>query len=125
MTIERTFEELMRLSNDLTEEERRYVREGFDNDEQLSMFDVLMKDDLTKEEIKKLKKVSVELLDKIKQLLATMDHPFDKAETRSIIDNTIRDTLWSQLPESYSDESINYYRGAVYNYVCQHYGYVA
>lgn len=125
VTIEKTFEELMKLSNELTEEERRYVREGFDNDEQLSMFDVLMKDDLSKEEIKKLKKVSVELLDKIKQLLATMDHPFDKAETRSIIDNAIRDTLWSQLPESYSDESINYYRGAVYNYVCQHYGYVA
>ena len=124
-TIEKTFEELMKLSRELEEEDKRYIREGFENDEQLSMFDVLMKDDLSKEDIKKLKKVSVELLDKIKQLLATMDHPFDKPETRSIIDNTIRDTLWAYLPDSYSDENINYYRGAVYNYVCQHYGYVA
>ena len=30
-----------------------------------------------------------------------------------------------ELPESYSDESINYYRDAVYNYVSQHYGSVA
>ena len=125
ITIERTFEELMKLSEELTEEERRYVREGFENDEQLSLFDVLMKDDLTKEEIRKLKKVSVELLEKIKHLLATMDHPFEKPETRSIIDNTIRDILWTELPDSYSDDSISYYRDAVYSYVSQRYGSVA
>jgi type I restriction enzyme R subunit len=125
VTIEKTFEELMKLSDELTEEERRYVREGFENDEQLSLFDVLMKDNLTKEDIRKLKKVSVELLEKIKQLLATMDHPFDKPETRSIIDNTIRDILWTELPDSYSDENITYYRTAVYNYVYQQYGSVA
>ena len=125
VTIEKTFEELMKLSKELEEEEKRYIREGFENDEQLSMFDVLMKDDLSKEDIRKLKKVSVELLDKIKKLLATMDHPFDKAETRSIINNTIRDTLWAELPDSYPDESINNYRGAVYNYVYLHYGSVA
>lgn len=125
VTIEKTFEELMKLSKELEEEEKRYIREGFENDEQLSMFDVLMKDDLSKEDIRKLKKVSVELLDKIKKLLATMDHPFDKAETRSIINNTIRDTLWAELPDSYPDESINNYRGAVYNHVYLHYGSVA
>lgn len=124
-TIEKTFDELMQLSNDLEEEEKRYLREGFDNDEQLSMFDVLMKDDLSKEDIKKLKKVSVELLDKIKQLLATMDHPFDKQETKATLNITIRDLLWRELPSSYSDDNINYYRDAVYNYISQHYGYVA
>lgn len=125
VTIEKTFEELMKLSEELTEEEKRYVREGFEDDEQLSMFDVLMKDNLTKEDIKKLKKVAKELLEKIKQLLATMDHPFDKQETRSIIFNTIRDTLWEGLPDSYSDDSIAYCRDAVYRYVSQRYGSVA
>ena len=86
------------------------------------MFDVLMKDDLSKEDIKKIKKVAVELLDKIKALLATMDHPFDKQETRASIIVTIRDVLWQELPESYSEESIVYYRDAVYNYVSQYYG---
>lgn len=121
VSIEKTFEDLMKLSNQLSEEERRYVREGFENDEQLSMFDVLMKDDLTKEDIKKLKKVAVELLNKIKQQLETMDHPFDKKETKASLIITIRDLLWVELPQSYSDESINYYRDKVYNYVSQRY----
>ena len=125
VTIEKTFEELMNLSHQLTEEEKRYIREGFENDEQLSMYDVLMKDDLSKEDIKKIKTVAKDLLEKIKTLLATMDHPFDKQETKASIIITIRDILWKELPESYSDESINYYRDAVYNYVSQHYGGVA
>ena len=121
-TIERTFEELMKLSKDLSEEEKRFVREGFENDEQLSMYDVLMKDDLSKDDIKKLKTVAKELLEKIKALLATMDHPFDKQETKAAIIITIRDILWQKLPESYSEENITQYRDAVYNYVSQHYG---
>jgi len=125
VTIEKTFEDLMKLSDELTEEEKRYVREGFENDEQLSMFDVLMKDDLTKEDIKKLKKVAVELLAKIKHLLATMDHPFDKQETRSTLIVAIRDLLWEELPQSYPDDSINHYRDAVYDYISQRYGNVA
>ena len=125
VNIEQTFEELMQLSTQLTEEEKRYVREGFENDEQLSMYDVLMKDNLSKEDIKKLKKVAVDLLAKIKDLIGTMDHPFDKRETKATIIITIRDTLWSELPESYSDESINYYKNAVYNYVSQRYGMMA
>ena len=36
-TIEKTFTELMALSHELTEEEKRYIREGFEDDEQLSM----------------------------------------------------------------------------------------
>ena len=124
-TIEKAFTDLIRLSHELTEEEKRYIREGFENDEQLSMYDVLMKDDLSKEDIKKLKVVAKELLEKIKSQLATMNHPFDKQDTKASIIVTIRDILWEGLPESYSDESINYYRDAVYNYVSQHYGSVA
>jgi type I restriction enzyme R subunit len=124
-TIEKTFEELMKLSNELTEEEKRYVREGFENDEQLSMYDVLMKENLSKDDIKKLKTVAKELLEKIKALLATMDHPFDKQETKAAIIITIRDILWQELPESYSEENITHYRDAVYNYVSQHYSGVA
>jgi type I restriction enzyme R subunit len=89
------------------------------------MFDILMKDNLSKEDIKKIKKVAVELLDKIKQQLAGMDHPFDKPNTKATIIITIRDVLWQELPESYSEESITQYRDAVYNYVSQHYNGVA
>ena len=125
VTIEKTFEELMQLSHQLTVEEKRYLREGFENDEQLSLYDVLIKDNLSKEDIRKLKKVAKELLEKIKGLLATMDHPFDKHETKATLIVTIRDVLWEGLPQSYPFESINYYRDAVYNYVSQRYGNVA
>ena len=125
VNIEQTFEELMQLSQQLTEEEKRYVREGFENDEQLSMYDVLMKEDLSKEDIKKLKKVAVDLLAKIKDMMESMSNPFDNPTAKATIIITIRDTLWSDLPESYSDESINYYKDAVYNYVSQRYGGIA
>lgn len=122
VNIEQTFEELMQLSQQLTEEEKRYVREGFENDEQLSMYDVLMKEDLSKEDIKKLKKVAVDLLAKIKDMMESMSNPFDNPTAKATIIITIRDTLWSDLPESYSDESINYYKDAVYNYLSHRYG---
>ena len=125
VAIEKTFQELMDLTKSLSEEEKRYVREGFENDEQLTMYDILIKDDLTKNEIKKIKEVAVELLDKIKEQLATMDHPFEKRETKAAIIVTIRDTLWQMLPESYSDESIDTYKDAVYEYVQKNYGGVA
>lgn len=124
-SIEKTFEDLMRLTEELSEEEKRYIREGFENDEQLSLYDVLCKDDLSKEDIKKLKNVAKDLLAKIKSMLKTMDHPFDKQETKASIVITIRDLLWQELPESYSDESITYYRDAVFNYISQRYGGVA
>ena len=120
--IEKTFEDLMRLTEELSEEEKRYIREGFESDEQLSLYDVLFKDDLSKEDIKKLKNVAKDLLSKIKSMLKTMDHPFDKQETKASIVITIRDLLWQELPESYSDESITYYRDAVFNYISQQYG---
>ncbi|MDO4948826.1 MAG: type I restriction endonuclease subunit R [Bacteroidales bacterium] len=124
-TIEKTFEDLMHLSQSLSEEEKRYVREGFKSDEELSLYDLLLKENLSKPEIKKLKDVAIDLLAKIKGQLAGMDHPFDKQTTRAALIITIRDVLWQELPESYSEESINYYRDTIYNYVSQRYDGVA
>ena len=83
------------------------------------------KQNLSKDDIKKLKAIAKDLLQKIKEQLAAMDHPFDKQETRAALQNTIRDLLWIQLPESYTEENINYYRSAVYNYISRQYGGVA
>ncbi len=120
-SIEKTFEDLMNLSQSLTEEQKRYVREGFKNDEELALYELIVKNDLTKAEIKKLKLVAAELLDKIKTELKGMDHPFDKPSTKAAIIVTIRDTLWQELPESYSEDSIGFYRDQVYNFVSQRY----
>ena len=120
-TIEKTFEELMHLSQSLSVEEKRYVREGFKSDEELSLYDLLLKDNLSKPEIKKLKDVAIGLLAQIKNQLAVMNNPFQNPTCRATLFVTIRDVLFLQLPESYSEESINYYRDTIYNYVSQRY----
>ena len=119
--IEKTFMDLMTLSKSLDEEERRFVREEFASDEELSIYDLLYKDGLTKQEIKKIKEVSVSLLHKIKQKIGELDHWTDKDETKSAVRNMIRDTLWTELPESYSDESIDEYRQKIFEYVIVRY----
>ena len=115
--IAKAFEDLMNLSQDLTQEEKRYVREGFSSDEELSMFDLLFKENLSKQEIAMIKKVSVDLLAKVKAKIAELDHWADKPETKAIVDNLIRDTLWAELPESYDEISITSYRKEIYEYI--------
>lgn len=124
-TIEKTFMDLMDLANQMNEEEHRYVREGFANDEELSLYDMLFRDDLSKSDIAKLKEVSTDLLQKIKDKIAELDHWTDKQETKAAVDNLIRDTLWAELPECYDDVSISMYRQQIYEYVYTRYQSVA
>ena len=124
-TIEKTFMDLMDLANSMDEEEKRYVREGFSSDEELSMYDMLFRDDLDKQDIKKLKEVSVSLLQKIKAKIAELDHWTDKQETKAEVDNLIRDILWNDLPEVYDEISISAYRQKIYEYVYTRYKGVA
>ena len=119
--IEKTFMDLIDLANSLDQEEQRYVREGFENDEELSLYDMLFRDDLSKTEIKKIKEVAASLLKKIKDKIAELDHWTDKQETRAAVDNLIRDTLWGELPECYDEVSISEYRRRIYEYVYSRY----
>ena len=112
------FENLMKLVSELDEEQKRYVKEGFDNDEELSIFDLLIKEKtLSKDEIKKVKKLAQSMLQKIKERIHQLDHWRDKEETQSIISVLIRDLLWADLPESYDDNAISDYRQRIYEYV--------
>ncbi|WP_049691409.1 type I restriction endonuclease subunit R [Anaerococcus jeddahensis] len=120
-TIEKTFMELMDLANQMSQEEQRYVREGFTSDEELSLYDMLFREDLSKTDIKKLKEVATSLLQKIKMKVAEFDHWTDKQETKAAIDNLIRDTLWADLPECYDELSISMYRQQIFEYVYTRY----
>ena len=124
-TIEKTFMDLMDLANQMNQEEQRYVREGFTSDEELSLYDMLFRDDLSKNDIKKLKEVATTLLQKIKTKIAELDHWTDKQETKAAVDNLIRDTLWAELPECYDEVSISTYRQKIYEYVYTRYKEVA
>lgn len=124
-TIEKTFMDLMDLANKMNQEEQRYVREGFKSDEELTLYDMLFRNDLNKNDIKKLKAVAAELLGKIKAKISEYDHWTDKQETKAAVDNLIRDTLWAELPECYDEASIWGYRQRIYEYVYTHYKDVA
>lgn len=116
-TIEKTFDDLMQLVKDMDQEEQRYVREGFSSDEELSLYDMLFSENLSKQDIQKIKQVAVDFLQKVKAKIAELDHWTDKQETKATIDNLIRDTLWSELPECYDELSISGYRQKIYEYV--------
>lgn len=124
-TIERTFDELMQLVKDMDQEEQRYVREGFSSDEELSLYDLLFSESLSKQDIQKIKGVAVDLLQKVKAKIAELDHWTDKQETKAAVDNLIRDTLWSELPSCYDEPSISRYRQKIYEYVYTRYKEVA
>ncbi|MBR0193480.1 MAG: type I restriction endonuclease subunit R [Thermoguttaceae bacterium] len=120
-TIEKTFMDLMDLANSLDEEEQRYVREGFESDEEFSLYSMLFRDDLSQSDIKKIKKVASSLLKKIKAAIAGLDHWTDKQETKAEVDNLIRNTLWAEMPECYDEVSISEYRQRIYEYVYTRY----
>ena len=124
-TIEKTFMDLMNLAQSMSQEQQRYVREGFTSDEELSLYDMLFRDDLSKADIKKIKDVAVSLLAKVKEKISQLDHWTDKQETKAVVDTLIRDTLWNELPECYDDLSISRYRQQIYEYVYTRYPDVA
>lgn len=124
-TIERTFMDLTDLANSMDQEEQRYVREGFSSDEELSLYDMLFSNNLSKQDIQKIKKVAVDLLSKVKAKIAELDHWTDKQETKAAVDNLIRDTLWAELPECYDEITISGYRQKIYEYVYTRYPEVA
>lgn len=114
-TIEKTF---MDLANSMDQEQQRYVREGFESDEERSLYDMLFSENQSKQDIKA---VVSGLLKKIKAKIAELDHWTDKQETKETIDNLIRDTLWVELPDCYDEISISSYRQKIYEYVYTRY----
>jgi type I restriction enzyme R subunit len=108
VTIEHTFEQLLRFVGELDEEESRAIREGLDV-ESVVIYDLLKKPDLTPKEIARIKQVAVELLAALKAEQLRVNQWRDKEATRDAVRARIFDFLYSDktgLPESYSDDEI-------------------
>ncbi|MDE6553048.1 MAG: type I restriction endonuclease subunit R [Muribaculaceae bacterium] len=124
-SIEKTFMALIDLSKSLDQEEKRFVLEGFTDDEQLTIYDLLFKEDISKSDIDKLKKVSVDLLVMVKNRIASLHNWREKATTTAIIGQLIHDTLYQDLPESYDINEIEPYSKKLYEYIYERYPFVA
>jgi len=124
LTIEKTFEGLLKLVEELDEEESRAIREGLD-EESLALFDLLKKPDLKATDIQKIKKVVAELLETLKAEKLKIDHWRDKESTRDAARIAIRDFLWSDktgLPiNAYTENEVGVKAEDVFRHVYRAY----
>jgi hypothetical protein len=88
VTIEHTFEQLLKFVDELDEEEERAIREGLDV-ESVAIFDLLKKPELNPKEIARIKQVAVGLLAALKAEQLRVNHWRDKEATRDAVRSTI------------------------------------
>jgi type I restriction enzyme R subunit len=116
-SLDEIFERLVRFSQGLQEEEKRFIREELDSEEELAVFDMLTKPDmkLSKKEAAEVKRVARQLLAKLKKEKLVLDWK-KKQQTRAGVKLTIKKEL-DFLPEVYSKEIYNQKCDLVYKYV--------
>ena len=118
--IEELFAELVALSNSLSDEQQRHVRENI-TEEELVVFDILTRPapKLSTEESAEVKKVARELLVRLKDLLVLNWR--NKASARSRMKLAIEDALDTGLPHAYTPEIYRQKCSAVFEHVYESY----
>jgi type I restriction enzyme R subunit len=118
--IEQLFEELLKLSNSLDEEQERHVRENL-SEEELVIFDILTRPapDLTTEERAEVKRVARDLLRRLNDLLVLNWR--QKSAARSQLKLAIEDTLDAGLPRAFTPELYRQKCSAVFEHVYESY----
>lgn len=117
--IQRVMDELFATYDKLDEEQRRFQREGLDNDQQLAVFDLLQKDMLKPKERESIKKVAVELLAKLDANRLLMGHWRDMAATQAKLRLEIENHLWANdlSDMGYSEADITSKAQAVFTHL--------
>jgi type I restriction enzyme R subunit len=120
LNVQQYFDELVRLSRSLTEEEARAVAAGL-TEEQLAIFDLLTRPgpDLTADEEKQVKRVAEELLAILKREKLVLDWRKEQ-RTRAGVRVAVEETL-DQLPEKYTRQIYAQKCDAVYQHVFDSY----
>ena len=114
------FEELLVLAKELSEEDARAIKENL-TEEELAIFDLLVKEKLNPDEVGRVKKVAHELLAKLKTEKFVLDWK-RKEETRADVKITIRDMLYDNLPEpAYSEKDCEDRTQKVYFHIYDNY----
>lgn len=119
VTVEETFARLMDLAKSLDAEQRRAVEEGLTENE-LALFDLLCKENISKKDRKTLKQASRGLLASLIELLKPIDHWTDKEQTQAEVKVFILDRLFEALPRPpYSEKETEEAANRIYEYVWQ------
>ena len=119
-SIEELFEALVQLSQSLSEEQERHVREQM-SEEELVIFDILTRPApaLSAAERAEVKKVASILLDRLKALLVLNWR--QKAAARAQLRLTIEDTLDAGLPHAYTPDLYRQKCSALFEHVFESY----
>jgi type I restriction enzyme R subunit len=119
-SIEELFEELVKLSNSLSDEQERHVRENI-SEEELVIFDILTRPapELSADERAEVKKVARDLLARLEGLLVLNWR--QKSAARSQLKLTIEDMLDNGLPRAYTPELYHQKCSAVFEHVYESY----
>lgn len=126
VAIEQTFEELLKLVKNLSEEDTHAVREGLSK-EHLAIFDLLCadKDNLNTRTRNHIKQVAKSLIEAVKVQLKQLENWRDKESTRATIKSFIYDYLYSEdtgLPvDAYDDSDVDNLTNVVFIHVYQQY----
>ncbi|QDO75028.1 type I restriction endonuclease subunit R [Aeromonas caviae] len=124
LTIQKTFETLLKLVEELSAEERRAMEEGLD-EETLALFDLLSKPQLSKGETAKIKKVASELLETLKAERLRVENWREKESARDAVKQKIFDFLFDDrtgLPvKDYSEDEIKILTENVFRHVYRAY----
>jgi type I restriction enzyme R subunit len=115
------FEKLSDYIQDLNHEDSRAIRENL-NEESLAIFDLLKEGkDLTASEIKEVKKVSVDLLNKLKEEKLKVERWRESRTVSASVKNIINDSL-AYLPiHSYTDDDLTIRSVNVYQHIYMNY----
>ena len=99
---ENYYDELINLAKDLGTEAERHVREGLTEDE-LELFDLLKKENLTVEETQRVKLAARQLLHRLQQEQprVLIQDWFRDAQSQERVKSTIEEVLDQNLPDSY------------------------
>ncbi len=118
-TVEDTFAKLMDLAGSLDVEQRRAVEEGLSED-QLALFDLLQRDNLTKPERDRIKQASRELLAGVLKVIAPLDRWTEKEQTQAEVETFILDSVYQELPDPpYSQADKQVLAASVYRHIWQ------
>lgn len=119
VTVETTFVQLAALAATLDAEQRRAAEEGLSDDE-LALFDLLFKQNISKADREKLKQASRSLLSSLQALLQPMKGWTQKAATQAEVKMFVLDRLYEALPQPpFTDAETDEAAGRVYDYVWQ------
>ncbi len=117
--IDEFFDQLVDLAKDLNKEDERSIKENL-SEEELAIFDLLKKENLNPGEVKKVKEVAKELIERLKEEKLVLDWK-KREETRADVKVTIEKMLYSNLPEPYTEPDCETKSKKVYFHVYDSY----